>query len=62
MVYDRKNVRIVSKLPFSKTPNDPDVMDFVDYGGSETPLHLHDNVPRYSAIAFMRNKRGKQYG
>ena len=53
----------VAKIPIANNFNELAEMDFVDYGGQATFLHIRDTCSRFPAITFTGNKeKGRTNG
>ena len=50
----------VTNIPLSKTSDELEGMDFVEYGGRATLLHLRDTFPRYATGEFIGNKKSRR--
>ena len=50
----------VAKIPISDTFDELVGMDFVDYGGGATFLHIRDTFSRFSAIILRGEEKGER--
>ena len=52
----------VAKIPISDTFDELVGMDFVDYGGGATFLHIRDTFSRFACIIFREQRKGRTNG
>ena len=52
----REGVKYISRIP----PNELAGVDFVDYGGDATFLHMQDTLSLYAMIIFIGNRAKKK--
>ena len=52
----------VAKIPIANKFGELVEMDFVDYGGYATFLHIQDTFSRFTAIIFWHREKGRTNG